>query len=105
MLAPTPERTGGSGPLPFPRSTGTPFAMSWGMTQLLTERDASQLLCLSVRTLQKWRLSGRGPRFLKLGHAVRYDRAELERFLTGARRASTSDPGAASGESRKHGAR
>ena len=63
------------------------------MTELLTERDASKVLRLSVRTLQKWRLSGRGPRFLKLGHAVRYDRAELERFLTGARRDSTSDAG------------
>ncbi len=67
--------------------------MAVGMAELLTERDASKLLCLSVRTLQKWRLSGRGPRFLKLGHAVRYDRAELERFLAKARRASTSDPG------------
>lgn len=65
------------------------------MAQLLTERDASKLLCLSVRTLQKWRLCGRGPRFLKLGHAVRYDRAELERFLADAQRASTSDSGAA----------
>lgn len=68
------------------------------MAQLLTERDASKLLCLSVRTLQKWRLCGRGPRFLKLGHAVRYDRAELERFVAGAERASTSDPGGAAAE-------
>ena len=63
------------------------------MAQLLTERDASKVLCLSVRTLQKWRLCGRGPRFLKLGHAVRYDLAELRRFLADSERASTSDPG------------
>ena len=62
--------------------------------ELLTERDASKLLCLSIRTLQKWRLCGRGPRFVKLGHAVRYEPAEIERFLADARRASTSDPGA-----------
>jgi len=68
------------------------------MAQLLTERDASKLLCLSVRTLQKWRLCGRGPRFLKLGHAVRYDLAELKRFLADAERASTSDPGGAVAE-------
>jgi predicted DNA-binding transcriptional regulator AlpA len=73
--------------------------MALGVAQLLTERDASKILCLSVRTLQKWRLCGRGPRFLKLGHAVRYDRAELERFLGDARRASTSDPGSVRGAS------
>jgi len=68
------------------------------MAQLLTERDASKVLCLSVRTLQKWRLCGRGPRFLKLGHAVRYDLAELKRFLADAERTSTSDRGGAVAE-------
>jgi predicted DNA-binding transcriptional regulator AlpA len=67
------------------------------MSRLLTERDASELLCLSVRTLQKWRLHGRGPRFLKLGHAVRYDRADLDRFMAQARRGSTSDRGVGPG--------
>jgi hypothetical protein len=46
-----------------------------------------------VRTLQKWRLQGNGPEFLKLGHAVRYDPADLEQYLESARRRSTSDPG------------
>lgn len=64
------------------------------MNRLLTEQDASRVLCLSIRTLQKWRLCGRGPRFLKLGHAVHYEAAEIDRFLSQARRASTSDPGA-----------
>jgi hypothetical protein len=70
-----------------------------GVAELLTERDASKLLCLSVRMLQKWRLCGRGPRSLKLGHAVRYDRADLDGFLADARRASTSDPGSLRGAS------
>lgn len=70
------------------------------MTQLLTERDASKLLCLSVRTLQKWRLCGCGPLFLKLGHAVRHDRDDIERYIEDARRASTSDPGALHSEGR-----
>lgn len=73
--------------------------MASAVAQLLNERDASKILCLSVRTLQKWRLCGRGPSFLKLGHAVRYERAELERFLGDARRASTSDPGSVRGTS------
>jgi len=82
------------------------LAMAVGVAQLLTERDASKLLCLSVRTLQKWRLCGRGPRFLKLGHAVRYDRADLDGFLADARRGSTSDRGSvrrASSEESKRG--
>jgi hypothetical protein len=55
--------------------------------------DASLLLGLSVRTLQKWRLQGNGPRFLKLGQAVRYDPADLDDYISRARRTSTSDPG------------
>lgn len=62
--------------------------MSW----VLTEREASERLGLSVRTLQKWRLLGRGPRYLKLGQAVRYDPDDLDAFLQGTRRTSTSEP-------------
>ncbi len=68
--------------------------MASGMAELLTERDASQRLGLSVRTLQKWRLQGNGPPFLKLGGAVRYDPEDLEQYVEAARRRSTSDPGA-----------
>ena len=63
------------------------------MACLLTESEASLRLGLSVRTLQKWRLQGNGPRFVKLGHAVRYDPADLDEYISTARRTSTSDPG------------
>ncbi|MCP5057796.1 MAG: helix-turn-helix domain-containing protein [bacterium] len=63
------------------------------MTPLLTERDASAALGLSVRTLQKWRLQGCGPRLLKLGNAVRYAQADIDQFVAHARRRSTSDTG------------
>jgi predicted DNA-binding transcriptional regulator AlpA len=72
---------------------GTILAITLRMTRLLTERDASQWLGLSVRTLQKWRLQGDGPKFLKLGHAVRYDPADLQVYMDSVRRRSTSDPG------------
>lgn len=71
------------------------------MVGLLTEQDASERLGLSVRTLQKWRLQGNGPRFLKLGHAVRYDPADLDEYISSARRRSTSDPGQAGDSSPK----
>ena len=61
--------------------------------ELMREADAARLLGLSVRTLQKWRWSGKGPEFLRLHGAVRYNRADLLTFISSARRSSTSDPG------------
>ena len=61
------------------------------MSRLVTDRDTSELLGVSLRTLQKWHLQGNGPRFVKLGHAVRYDVKDLEAYIERARRRSTSD--------------
>jgi predicted DNA-binding transcriptional regulator AlpA len=60
---------------------------------LLNERQAADLLNIKVPTLRRWRWAGKGPRFLKIGGAVRYDRADLEGFISSARRTSTSDTG------------
>ncbi len=70
------------------------------MNTLLKEKEAARALGdLSVKTLQRWRWAGRGPRFIKVGAAVRYDAADLLAFIEAGRRASTSDrgPGNASG--------
>jgi len=56
----------------------------------MAERDASERLDVSVRTLQKWRLQGSGPRFVKLGRSVRYDAGDIEQYIEAARRCSTS---------------
>ncbi len=61
--------------------------------QLMTETEAARLLGLKVATLRRWRWAGKGPRFLKLGGAVRYDPADLEAFIEQSRRRSTADPG------------
>ena len=42
---------------------------------LLTERDVARSLALSVATVRRWRLLRQGPKYLKIGAAVRY-RAE-----------------------------
>lgn len=60
---------------------------------LLNERQAAKILNLKVPTLRRWRWAGKGPAFLKIGGAVRYDLAELDRYVGAARRTSTSDPG------------
>jgi excisionase family DNA binding protein len=50
--------------------------------RFLTEEELAQLTGISVRTLQKWRIFARGPRFKKLGgKAVRYDRGDIDEWL------------------------
>ncbi len=61
--------------------------------QLMTETETARLLGLKVATLRRWRWAGKGPHFLKLGGAVRYDPADLTAFIKAGRRTSTSDPG------------
>ena len=60
---------------------------------LLNETEAARILAMRVTTLRRWRWAGRGPRFVKIGAAVRYDRADLSAFIEAGRRNSTSDPG------------
>ena len=48
---------------------------------LLTEVEAARVLSLSSRTLQAWRCRGFGPRFVRLGRAVRYTRQELKDWV------------------------
>ena len=45
---------------------------------------------VSARTLQRWRLEGIGPVFVKLGRLVRYRQSDLELFLEERTRTSTS---------------
>lgn len=40
--------------------------------ELLNEDEAAVYLRLSKKTLQNWRVSGRGPAFVKIGRCVRY---------------------------------
>lgn len=44
---------------------------------LLREQEAADLLCLSIRTLQSWRIRAAGPPFVQVGRAVRYRRRDL----------------------------
>ena len=62
---------------------------------LLKEHDVAAVLNVKVVTLRRWRWAGRGPRFVKIGAAVRYDPSDVESFIAQGRRHSTSDPGEA----------
>jgi hypothetical protein len=61
---------------------------------LLREHDAAALLALKPTTLRRWRLEGKGPRFRKIGRAVRYHLDDLASFIDSSVRLSTSDTGA-----------
>jgi hypothetical protein len=53
-----------------------------GVAQLsyLTEQQVSEILSVSIRTLQGWRYYKRGPAYLKIGRLVRYRPEEVARF-------------------------
>lgn len=58
---------------------------------LLTEHEVATHLNMRVTTLRRWRWAGRGPRFLKIGGAVRYDPNDIEDYVKRARCRSTSN--------------
>ena len=52
------------------------------LDSLLKEQDAAELLSLSVRTLQSWRMRLVGPAFIQVGRAVRYRRRDLLAWIS-----------------------
>ncbi|ADK83488.1 DNA binding domain protein, excisionase family [Desulfarculus baarsii DSM 2075] len=61
----------------------------------LATPQAAELLGISRKTLEKWRLVGGGPSYCKVGRLVRYTSDDLQAWLDSRRRVSTSDPGVA----------
>lgn len=64
------------------------------MEGLFTQKQAARLLQLSPRTLERFRVSGRGPAFLKLGYSIRYHAEDLNHWLKRQRCLSTSQEAA-----------
>jgi hypothetical protein len=60
---------------------------------LLTVNEAAAILRCSTHSLNRWRLTGDGPKFIYVGRRVRYRRADLAAFIAASTRNSTSDPG------------
>lgn len=61
--------------------------------KLLTPEQAAALLNLKSKTLARWRWAGCGPRFIKIGGAIRYAETDLQAFIKAGVRLSTSDKG------------
>ena len=53
--------------------------------------EAAELLGLSRRTLDRYRVTGAGPAFHKFGNSVRYRRTDIEAWADERRQTSTSD--------------
>ena len=65
------------------------------LENLLSENEISQIFGRSIPTLQKDRLRGMGPPFIKIGRLVRYSPSAVQAWLDDQVRRSTSDPGEA----------
>jgi hypothetical protein len=48
---------------------------------LLTERDVARVVNMSLASVRKWRLYGRGPRYIKINTAVRYRPEDVNIWL------------------------
>lgn len=57
--------------------------------------EAAAYTGISISTLNKLRVFGGGPVFLKLGRRVLYDQADLDNWMTDRRRHNTCDQSAA----------
>jgi hypothetical protein len=57
---------------------------------LLTQREAALALRLSERTLERWRVAGIGPRFVRLHHSIRYRQQDLDAHVAARVVGSTS---------------
>ncbi|SFS22257.1 helix-turn-helix transcriptional regulator [Yoonia litorea] len=65
------------------------------LDSFINEEKAAEFLCQSIRTIQKWRVTGYGPRFYKSGRSVRYRRRDLMEWANSRSHASTSSYDAA----------
>lgn len=65
------------------------------MSSNVTSKEAARIIGVAPKTLKNWRHSGKGPRFIKLGAspqaAVRYNRTEIEAWLSEREFTSTAD--------------
>jgi predicted DNA-binding transcriptional regulator AlpA len=48
---------------------------------LLNERQVSEVLSISVASVRRWRLLRQGPKYVKIGAAVRYKPEEVAAWI------------------------
>lgn len=65
------------------------------MEKLLTTDEAAAAIGHRRSALEKWRVTGEGPKFVKFGYSVRYDPKDLRDWVEARKRRSTSQRAAA----------
>ena len=61
------------------------------LDQLLTEKQAADLICYTQRALQNWRVRGGGPHYVKVGgRSVRYQRRDVLNWIEAHKRKHSS---------------
>jgi predicted DNA-binding transcriptional regulator AlpA len=60
------------------------------MSKLYSVEETAAKTGVSVSTLNKWRVAGSGPKFIKLGRRVLYRDEDIQAFITAGIRSSTS---------------
>ncbi|ATE66371.1 helix-turn-helix transcriptional regulator [Rhizorhabdus dicambivorans] len=73
----------------MPKLTETPAGAP---SPFRSNEEAARYLRLSPRTLEKYRVSGEGPRFRKLGRRVVYSVVDLESWAAARACSSTATP-------------
>ena len=58
---------------------------------MLSEKEVSAIYGIRVRTLQRWRTTGKGPRFCKANRAILYSIADIEAFISERMHHSTAE--------------
>ncbi len=61
--------------------------------ELFTPTEAAATLRSNTRTLERWRTTGTGPAFVKIGRKVAYTRASLGEFVAAQTRRHTGESG------------
>lgn len=62
---------------------------------VLNTEDAAKRIGIAVSTLEKSRVNGTGPQYIKLGRLVRYRVSDLDEWIASRLVRSTSEPAAA----------
>jgi hypothetical protein len=60
------------------------------MIELINARHTAQYLCVTEGTLAKWRLSGQGPKFIRVNRRIAYHPRDVAEWLDARRVSSTS---------------
>lgn len=60
--------------------------------QLLTEKQAAELICYTQRALQNWRQRGGGPKYVKVSaRSIRYQRRDVLEWIEDHKRRHTAE--------------